>query len=677
MPVSLRIPLLVLGVAVAAAGLISPDAAVALCYDGTMAFLLIAPLVLGGLGLLPSFFDNWGWRWRVLLGAAWGTGIVSTLVLLCGMASMLQRTLWIGVLVGLAAVGIVRIKPLFSVKPKGNEQAAPSTVDASHRLLLLLAPFAALMVVAASNAPGTIWMEEGNGYDVLEYHLQVPREYYETGRIEYLPHNVYANFPSGMEMLYLLGMIVFDDVYTGAAVANYLHAAFGILSLFAVWTVARDWSRHAGVMACVALGTVNWIWYFAGLAYVELLMVFYGVVATGLLLRTMDRGMCRWSGLALGVAAGLCCGTKYTAVPMVALPLVLGFVLFPLFHRIQRDGESADASSGGSGKPFVPAFLMLGLGLILAVSPWAVRNFAWTGDPVFPLGESLIAARPDGWTDASAAAWREGHTASADERSPAGRIRSLWARVPGDHMQRFGPALFLIALGGLIGRRIRREDAVLLLLLLAQVLVWLFATHLYARFSVVFLIPLALLCGRAATCEIRTWRNVQIAVLLVGVTWNLVYASATFQRESPWGLHPSVLTKVGTYGIVNNELPANASLLLVGESTALYYDRSVDYHVVFNEQPLAERLSMSDGDRRAMEWMAAQGYTHILVNWFEIARLSRTYGMPAVLNRETFDRLCRLDQPPRLTVRNEIPLDDSDRVYQTLYALESSPLRAP
>ena len=49
----------------------------------------------------------------------------------------------------------------------------------------------------------------------LEYHLQGPKEYYQAGRIAFLPHNVYTNMPFGVEMLHLLAMEVMGDWWWG------------------------------------------------------------------------------------------------------------------------------------------------------------------------------------------------------------------------------------------------------------------------------------------------------------------------------------------------------------------------------------------------------------------------------------------------------------------------------
>ena len=52
-------------------------------------------------------------------------------------------------------------------------------------------------------------------FDAIEYHLQGPKEYYQAGRIAFLPHNVYTSMPFGVEMLHLLGMEVLDDWWWG------------------------------------------------------------------------------------------------------------------------------------------------------------------------------------------------------------------------------------------------------------------------------------------------------------------------------------------------------------------------------------------------------------------------------------------------------------------------------
>ena len=69
-------------------------------------------------------------------------------------------------------------------------------------------PFVVAMILAA--------MLPSIDFDVLEYHLEGPKEYFQSGRISYLPHNVYTNMPFNVEMLHLLAMEVMGDWWWGA-----------------------------------------------------------------------------------------------------------------------------------------------------------------------------------------------------------------------------------------------------------------------------------------------------------------------------------------------------------------------------------------------------------------------------------------------------------------------------
>ena len=57
-------------------------------------------------------------------------------------------------------------------------------------------------------------------FDVKEYHLQGPKEWYLAGQITFLEHNVYTSFPFLTEMLSLSGMLIFDDWFWGALVGK-------------------------------------------------------------------------------------------------------------------------------------------------------------------------------------------------------------------------------------------------------------------------------------------------------------------------------------------------------------------------------------------------------------------------------------------------------------------------
>ena len=107
---------------------------------------------------------------------------------------------------------------------------------------LLAVPFLVLALVGAMVPPGMLWTPlEPHGYDVVEYHLQVPREWYEAHHIGRLHHNVFSYFPFIVEMHYLLAMHLLGGPWAGMYLAQLMHLAFMILTVLAVYGLARRW----------------------------------------------------------------------------------------------------------------------------------------------------------------------------------------------------------------------------------------------------------------------------------------------------------------------------------------------------------------------------------------------------------------------------------------------------
>lgn len=631
------VSLVFVGLTAAGLAIISPHLLLTALLDAAAAAVIVLPPVLAGLVFVPFFrLGHLPLRWHLLLGASLGLGVTSLLVLSLGLAGVLQRTVWIGVLGMFAAVGVICLRGL--CKPAASENDYEQSSDlqtqasASPWLWLVLVPFLILALLAASNAPGFLWAEEGHGYDVLEYHLQLPKEYIQAGRIAYAPHNVYANFPMNVEMLYLLAMVVHNDVYDLGATANMIHLMLGALTVYAMWVAGREWSSRAGQVCAIALGSVGWLGYLSGLAYVELGMLFFGTTAVAALLRALARstqgGSRGWVVLS-GVCSGFACGCKYTALPFIALAISVVIVLW----------------FGGHWRRRTLALSIYLVATAASFAPWLAKNAFMTGNPVFPLANELFHAYPAGWGEKESEQWDRGHSLIESDWSLGARLGALWRHVPADVDQRFGPAILLLALSGLLGRRLERTDLLLITMFVIQVLVWLFATHLYARFAVPFLIPLGVLSGRAvlAAC-IRRRMRIAGGVLLTGAAWNCAFAARLHAREAPEGA-PASLIYNGTlpgleyFGVINQELPASAKVLVIGDARAFYFQRRVDYCVVFNRNPFVETVENASDPSEIMLWLRKRGCTHVLVHWNEVARLTHTYGFSSFVTPQLFDGL--------------------------------------
>lgn len=613
----------------------NPVVIVLLLTDGLLAAVILTCAILGGLAAVPLLrLGPLPVRWLVLLGAGLGIGLLSITVLLLGLAGVLNRYVWIAVLAVGAAAGIVQVRALLSTAASHAPEPAPSP-GRLRWLWLLVCPFLALTILVASAPPGYLWAEEGNGYDVLEYHLEMPKEYLAAGRIAYAPHNVYANFPANVEMLYLLCMVLGGDAIGAAGACKMLNAALAVLTVAAAWLIGRRRSPAAGVVTATVAAGIGWLTYLSGVAYVENGMLLFGMLSTAALLQAIDDGThrMRWI-VAAGLLAGICLGCKYTAIVLIGLPLTVGSLVgLPgtVRHRVAAAG----------------LFVLV---QVAALAPWLIKNSVMTRNPVFPLAGQVFDDYPTGWGAVQSDHFTAAHAPGPNEAGIAGRCASAWRQVLGDPDQRFGPLVFVLALWGLLASGYRRCARLLGPILLIQVLAWLFTTHLYARFAVPLLIPLVALTGGVPLGDRA--RRLVIVLLLVGTAFNAIFAVRLYRDHmySDAGrIDLEGATGFFTAGhglghehlaVINHELPADAHVLMVGDAKAFYFCRPVDYCVVFNRSPFVAVLESGAGPGDVISWLADRDYTHVLVNWSEIDRLrSSRYGFPDVVNQRLFQDL--------------------------------------
>ncbi len=600
--------------------------------EGPLCWLVVACAALAG-GWVPHLLGlgRAPWRYRLILGATIGLGLLSLTTLALGAAGLLNRPTAVLLVIILAAAGTLRL--VLDWRAWRAQQPKPETALSSYHWFWLAAgPFLALILAANTLPPGALWAEEGGGYDVLEYHLAVPKIFYEQGQITFLPNNVYSNFPLNAEMLFLLMMVLRGDAIEAAFMAQFVNAALAVLWIAAAWLAGREFSPRAGVLAGVLAAVSPWIAYLAGIAYVEPGMLAMGMAALAAMLRAARTAehTGRWSLLA-GLLVGLCCGFKYTAIPLIALPLGL----FPPFFRVAWP------------KRFL-ALGIFGLGALLTFSPWMVRNLINTHNPLFPLAYSIFGAKTGTWDEALNERWEHAHRDADVERLDKPLSRVAVERTVGDF--RLGPWLCLLAIVGAITRR-DRWTITLVLILAMSFTIWLLATHLFARFAVALLPPLIVLAARILEETRSKWMTRAVwGIVVVGVCINLYLLGGLYYDHTRVGGEP-----LDAYGRTDwfvegqwpgtqhvgaiNRLNAGSRVLLVGEARTFYLRTSGEYAVVFNHHPLAEDVRQSLDERAVLERLAARGVTHVLAHWGEMERLRRSYGFDPEIDVHLFQRL--------------------------------------
>jgi len=262
-------------------------------------------------------------------------------------------------------------------------------------------------------------------FDVREYHLQAPKEFFQSGEIRFLAHNIYANMPMGTEMHALSWMSLWggnDGWYQGALVGKVIFASYAIVTAMILGgCVARQSGPLAGwIVACVWLGTPG-IAEVSKLGLIDQAVACYLAASIALLTAwqknsAMEPAQQRSMLLLLGWFLGSAAACKYTSVPFIVLPSVAVALWFA-------------GTSKQSTRFILTSLAILCVSGALAGGLWYGKNVVLTGNPVYPLAYGFFGGKS--LTESKAQQWNQAHrvpvisAANADDLSSDYRLSTL------------------------------------------------------------------------------------------------------------------------------------------------------------------------------------------------------------------------------------------------------------
>lgn len=600
-----------------------------------------------GLGMAAMLLSAWGLAWAGQLhtGSAWG---------LCAAGAAL-----------LAVQLIVRGRTAAAVSDPG----LPAGAGWPWALVLWMPP-AGLLAVAAACPPGTLWRVEAFGYDVLSYHLQLPREWLARGAMQGLEHNVYSYLPSLVEAGYMQLGAMHGSVTSAIYTAQLFHASLALLAAAGVAQAAVHFvERGPAVAAGAVLLAVPWVLVAGSLAYNEMAVLAFLAVAMVVLFDVTSE---RWGGAAaIGLLVGAATLAKLTAGFFVAVPVAL--VLLTRWNHALRWRQPPPWPVG------VKAAAVAALVGSLVLAPYLVRNVSWTGNPVFPFATGTLGTGH--WNHELARRWDEGHGLIWDDTNRFQAVHRQWLLNTGygalgghatpretQNIARFDqeggfPLLWVVVLGSVMfcvtRPGLRRAVAALGLIVAVQLLFWLLATHLQSRFLIPTLVPAAVLAGIGfgRLAELTRERIAWLWPLTAGVVAVLLTVSSLTTlfsqtqrvrlddgRSVPvplWHVIDARATERGVAEHPINALPPETRTLLVADnSPLLYLERPFVYSTAFDASPLGEMVRAADGDPAQVHAKLREaGITHVWVSWSELDRLHATYGHDTDVTRETLEQL--------------------------------------
>ncbi len=494
-------------------------------------------------------------------------------------------------------------------------------------------------------------------FDVVEYHLQAPKEFFQAGRIGFVPHNIYVNMPLGAEMHSLAAMTLLQDVDTwwGGLIGKSITAAISILGamLLGGWIAQRLGSFSGWSAAGIWLGT-------PGITHVAMLGLIDGVLATYVLATALTaENLGKASSFSTSarqlrdlfpfcLLGGAAAAIKYPGLIYATLPCLclLGIAIARLLTRRQ---------SGLAMQMIILAVVAASLTCV----PWYAKNWWLAGNPVYPLAANIFGGQT--LSPEKIAQWQAAHRVPTAALADAGLPQQVIGQA-----QRFlqditrvtlkssfvQPAWIFGTVSAIAWLVLRRRGAtwtpspprrsnlvstsdtaywILLVWSMWIMAVWWLATHRIDRFW----LPVTGLWSALAAWGLWHMRKsipaVAQTMLVSGLLYGVLVCSSPIDTDNRYFVSLAALRDdVGDHDhfprvpliqtwINQNLTEPETRVLLVGEARVFEYRVDVVYSTCFDTNPGEAWLAGTDAEKQRAA-LAAAGITHVLINWSEIDR---------------------------------------------------------
>ena len=193
-----------------------------------------------------------------------------------------------------------------------------------------------------------------------------------------------------LDLLYIIPLYFGNDI-----VPKYIHFAFALLTAGLIFNYLKiRISTVYALLGALFFLSLPVIVKLSITVYVDLGLIFFSTCSLIYLLKWLENEFKFHFLIISAIACGLALGTKYNA--LITLLLLALFVpyLFAKYHSSLTSGEDHNNICETSGsKPeiksttirvIVYGAVFISIALIV-FSPWMIRNYLWTDNPVYPL----------------------------------------------------------------------------------------------------------------------------------------------------------------------------------------------------------------------------------------------------------------------------------------------------
>ena len=484
--------------------------------------------------------------------------------------------------------------------------------------------------------------------DGLTHHLYIPKLWLQHGGIYEIPKILFSYYPMNLDLLYTIPLYYGNDI-----IPKYIHYLFALLTALLLYRhLKKRLGRNFGIFGALFFLSVPIILKLSITVYVDLGVVFFTTAALLTLLHWAENDLSLRFLVLAGSCCGLAAGTKYNGLIAIAV-----FTLMtPMIYQ-QNTSKGKQSNSKALCSGFIFAFVTLAI-----FSPWLIKNYTWTHNPIYPLHNTLFQKLDTQNIDQQARSEENNFDILQQSTLTGNNVfisrkilyNESWLQMlllpvrfflegQDDNPQFFdgklSPFLLFLPALTLLRRpsetRQRLEQRFLLLFAVLYFFFTFFQESLRIRYIVPIIPPLIilsmyglhnLLLISSEKFNASTYRYYHILVVSIALcllTYNAVYIIAQFQTINPLSYLRGKLTREQFISHFRPEYPAIEFINTLPEQSRIlavflgnrgyYFDRPVDFDMKDGGSMLYNVIRQARTEKQASELLKKQHISHLLI----------------------------------------------------------------
>jgi len=210
--------------------------------------------------------------------------------------------------------------------------------------------------------------------DALTHHLAIPKLYIQHDGIYEIPELDFSYYPMNLDLLYIIPLYFGNDI-----LPKFIHFLFALGTGWLIFDyLKKHISKTYGLLGCLFFLSIPIILKLSITVYVDLGLIFFSTFSLLLLFRWSEKNFQIHYLVFAAICCGLAMGTKYNG--LITFFLLTAFVPI-LYQRVTIRTSNISAFRYA---------LIFSCIAILTFSPWLIRNFLWTSNPLFPLFDNFF-----------------------------------------------------------------------------------------------------------------------------------------------------------------------------------------------------------------------------------------------------------------------------------------------